>query len=151
MAKRRDWEALSESYRRRLERGGITRSAYESGASLSAARGHAKTPEKPERVAKNPGKYADYTKRKAAPKTRSDSDRLARKTKAIGKRYDIPDILTFVKPSERADFVSGWEIANSEYRVNGNKVSANNMFGRSRLDILEQENPEAPKAIGYYH
>lgn len=36
----RDWESLSDSYRHRLERGGITRTEYESGANLSAARGH---------------------------------------------------------------------------------------------------------------
>ncbi len=34
------WGALSASYRRRLERGGVGQSAYESGASLSNARGH---------------------------------------------------------------------------------------------------------------
>lgn len=37
---RKGWEALSESYRSRLSRAGIGRSAYESGASLHRARGH---------------------------------------------------------------------------------------------------------------
>jgi hypothetical protein len=36
----RDWEALAESYRKRLTGAGITREAYESGARLGAARGH---------------------------------------------------------------------------------------------------------------
>lgn len=36
---RRGWDSLSEKYRRRLERNGITQQQYESGASLTAARG----------------------------------------------------------------------------------------------------------------
>lgn len=47
---RRPFDSLTPAYRRRLERGGIKRSAYESGAQLSAARGHAATPERPARA-----------------------------------------------------------------------------------------------------
>jgi hypothetical protein len=36
----RDWDALTEAYRKRLAGAGITREAYEAGASLGAARGH---------------------------------------------------------------------------------------------------------------
>lgn len=36
---RKGWDALSPAYRRRLERGGITRSSYEGGANLQKARG----------------------------------------------------------------------------------------------------------------
>jgi hypothetical protein len=36
----RNWNALTEAYRRRLTGAGITREAYESGAPLGAARGH---------------------------------------------------------------------------------------------------------------
>lgn len=36
----RDWDALSDNYRERLERGGIDREAYDRGDSLSSARGH---------------------------------------------------------------------------------------------------------------
>ena len=36
----RDWDALTEAYRRRLTGAGITRETYEAGASLGAARGH---------------------------------------------------------------------------------------------------------------
>lgn len=57
---RSSWESLSPSYRARLERGGITRQDYLSGASLSGARGHKATPERPERAEKNPEKYKDY-------------------------------------------------------------------------------------------
>jgi hypothetical protein len=36
----RDWDALTEAYRKRLTGAGITREAYESGAPLGTARGH---------------------------------------------------------------------------------------------------------------
>ena len=36
----RDWDALTEAYRKRLTGGGITRATYEAGALLGAARGH---------------------------------------------------------------------------------------------------------------
>jgi len=60
MANRRDWSALSADYRSRLERKGITRTQYESGVSLKAARGHKYTPEHPEEAIKNPQKYKRY-------------------------------------------------------------------------------------------
>jgi hypothetical protein len=62
MARKRDWNALSKAYQSRLLRGGITKQAYESGASLSAARGHAHTPEHPEDITrkKNQTKYRLY-------------------------------------------------------------------------------------------
>lgn len=41
MARRKGWEDLSESYRKRLIKGGISRTDYESGVSLGKARGHA--------------------------------------------------------------------------------------------------------------
>jgi hypothetical protein len=39
----RNWSGLSESYRRRLVRAGITEADYQAGVSLKAARGHAPT------------------------------------------------------------------------------------------------------------
>ena len=61
MARARSWVSLSPSYRERLTRNGINRETYESGVSLSAARGHASTPEHGLRSAqKNPQKYAAY-------------------------------------------------------------------------------------------
>ncbi|GAA0411809.1 hypothetical protein [Streptomyces luteireticuli] len=59
-SRRKSWDLLSDGYRKRLERGGITRAAYEQGKSLSRARGHAYTPERPERAAKNTHKYQRY-------------------------------------------------------------------------------------------
>ena len=47
---RKAWQKLSPAYRKRLERGGISRTAYENGASLSRARGHRATPEHPSDV-----------------------------------------------------------------------------------------------------
>lgn len=62
MARKRDWSSLSKSYQSRLLGGGITKQAYESGASLQAARGHAHTPEHPEEAIKpkNATKYRKY-------------------------------------------------------------------------------------------
>lgn len=56
----RNWDNLSATYRQRLERGGITRAAYESGASVSAARGHAATPEHPSQATRNPERFQAY-------------------------------------------------------------------------------------------
>jgi len=57
---RKGWSQLSDDYRDRLERKGITREQYNSGESLERARGHEKTPEHPERAESNPEKYRDY-------------------------------------------------------------------------------------------
>jgi len=58
----RNWDSLSPAYRARLTRSGISRSQYESGVSLSAARGHARTPEHPQDAYKQSGRqrYKDY-------------------------------------------------------------------------------------------
>lgn len=40
MGRRKGWETLSDKYRRRLERAGISRADYESGAPLHKGRGH---------------------------------------------------------------------------------------------------------------
>lgn len=72
MAGRRSWDSLSPAYRARLSRGGVTRSKYESGASLARARGHGATPEHPRDARKNPERYREYN-RKRQPK-RSPED-----------------------------------------------------------------------------
>jgi hypothetical protein len=65
MATRGTWESLSPTHRGRLSRNGITKTAYESGVSLKAARGHASTPEHGVREAlKNPTKYKKYLNKK---------------------------------------------------------------------------------------
>lgn len=58
------WDNLRPRYRARLEAAGITRDLYLSGASLSGARGHAATPERPERAEHHPERYGQYTQRR---------------------------------------------------------------------------------------
>jgi hypothetical protein len=63
MAKRTadKWNSLTWRYKQRLESFGITRERYLAGDSLAPARGHARTPEHPERFYKHPERYEDYT------------------------------------------------------------------------------------------
>lgn len=56
---RKGWDSLSPNYRKRLQQGGISRSDYEKGQSLSKARGHESTPEHP-RQKVDRDKYARY-------------------------------------------------------------------------------------------
>lgn len=74
------WETLSPAYRGRLERGGITRTAYESGVSLAKARGHAATPEHPREAEKekNRERYRRYRDKKAE---------LAKKVQGVKERW----------------------------------------------------------------
>lgn len=60
---RKAWRLLSDAYRKRLLRHGIDQKLYESGASLSQARGHRATPEHPQEV--NPTKHARYVNTRA--------------------------------------------------------------------------------------
>lgn len=54
----RNWNSLGAPQRRRYEQAGITRREYESGVSLTSARGHSKTPERPSRA--KPGIHDEY-------------------------------------------------------------------------------------------
>jgi len=61
----KSWDNLSADYRDRLSRKGITKAGYESGSqSVTAARGHANTPEHPKEALKNKEKYDKYLKKK---------------------------------------------------------------------------------------
>lgn len=51
---RKGWSSLSPEYRARLEKNGISKSDYESGASIQSARGHSRTPERPIGSTTNP-------------------------------------------------------------------------------------------------
>ncbi len=64
MPSRRGWGSLSQPVRRRYERAGITESDYSLGVSLSAARGHSNTPERPERAESQPDRYRQYLRAK---------------------------------------------------------------------------------------
>ena len=57
---RRSWESLSESYRSRLERGGITPAMHRAGESIRSARGHQNTPEHPREGIEKPEKFKDW-------------------------------------------------------------------------------------------
>lgn len=63
MRARKGWANLSTAQRRRYDRAGITERAYASGASLTAARGHATTPERPARAERHPERYSSYLSR----------------------------------------------------------------------------------------
>jgi hypothetical protein len=55
---RRGWNALSPGYKARLQKAGITQADYEAGQSITAARGHLHTPERP--TAGNVNKFSNY-------------------------------------------------------------------------------------------
>lgn len=55
---RKGWNSLSPSYRARIEKAGLTQADYEAGASLTKARGHSQTPERPRSY--DPQKYQKY-------------------------------------------------------------------------------------------
>lgn len=63
---RAGWDSLSDSYRGRLERSGVTRSDYERGESIAKGRGHSQTPEHPERAELHPDRYREYVRRRTA-------------------------------------------------------------------------------------
>ena len=56
MAKKRNWDSLSPTYRKRLERGGLTKTTYNKGAPLAKARGHAKAAASPKSALTTKGK-----------------------------------------------------------------------------------------------
>lgn len=156
MAKARNWQALSPAYRTRLERKGITRSTYESGFPLSAARGHKRTPERPAQAAKNPAKFSEYVTRKEMSKSdANDARKWTRELRKIANRYAGVDgfpswdeLLAAIPPSERAEYVTTWKIAHAEGKAHGKQF---NSYGRQRLDELMDRYPEFDKAIGFYN
>jgi hypothetical protein len=116
MAQRREWDALSSAYRGRLSRSGITRAEYESGVSLSRARGHGKTPERPlSHGAKVPPKYQRYyNKRFNRPikmlSTEGEiwlvSVSLAHR-RMIGEHWNAVNSYLFSKPMRKAKWWNG--------------------------------------------
>ena len=83
----KSWDNLSSAYRARLARAGITKRDYETNspelrAKRKAARGHATTPERPERAQRNPAKYATYL----ATRDQLQQQVIARKARLFGDR-----------------------------------------------------------------
>jgi hypothetical protein len=63
-ARRRAWASLTEAYRKRLARAGITESRYQRGENLSRARGHGQTPEHPREAQRDLVRYRKYVEKK---------------------------------------------------------------------------------------
>jgi len=127
---------LSESYRTRLERGGITRESYESGASLSAARGHAATPERPLKDLENPPeRYREYAE--------------IRKEVAALKKELYGSSENFKEQGPR---LLGKSRANLEKAARGLRLMVVNSWS---LAELREEYPEYDSPdwdwLGYYH
>jgi hypothetical protein len=66
MAVRRGWDLLSDKYRSRLIKGGMTQARYEAGESLKAVRGHKATPENLKEAKRHPEKFKEYSERRNA-------------------------------------------------------------------------------------
>jgi hypothetical protein len=84
------WDELKPDYRARLRSHGITKRDYETNSAKlrsqrQAIRGHGKTPEHPERAAKNPTKFAVYIA------TRRDLEQqvIQRKLRLFGDRIRV--------------------------------------------------------------
>lgn len=77
---RKGWNSLSPSYRDRIEKAGLTQADYEAGTSLTRARGHANTPERPSSY--DPKKYQKYD----AERTRLTNRVEQRKQEIFGDR-----------------------------------------------------------------
>jgi hypothetical protein len=56
----RVWSSLGASQQKRYLAHGITREAYEAGVPLTAARGHASTPERPSKASEQDERYRRY-------------------------------------------------------------------------------------------
>ena len=63
---RKSWDSLTESYRKRLSKSGITQESYTQGVSLKAARGHAATPERPSQAFRHPDLYPQYLRKRVS-------------------------------------------------------------------------------------
>lgn len=61
---RKGWQSLSDAYRKRLQKAGISESDYAGGASIKSARGHAATPERP--IGYNAKAFPQYSQRRGS-------------------------------------------------------------------------------------
>lgn len=146
MASGRKWSTLSPSYKRRLQRAGVTAREYNAGKVPSSkrkkARGHSK-----EQTS------ASTLDRRAVRESKSLSEKspaaLRRALEKIAKRngqVDYAEILELIPPSERADFIAGWEIANAEYKTHGTSGTS---WGRQRMDEIAER--YGSRELGFYH
>lgn len=90
MAIRRGWETLSDKYRSRLIKGGMTKARYEAGDSLKAARGHKATPENKREFEKHPEKFTEYKRRRTEyQQTRAPLQRRVVEKKKLAFEYTL--------------------------------------------------------------
>jgi len=114
-SRRKGWEQLSDNYRRRLERSGVTKTQYESSAPLHKARGH--TSQVKESAAKR--------------QQRSIARWVVDYAKTYGKdEDDLRDALKELEPAERLAWIGLQEDAQREYDI-GNLPNATAIW-RSR-------------------
>lgn len=106
MAVRRGWDQLSEGYRSRLIKGGMTKARYEAGDSLKAARGHKATPENKREAEKHPEKFEAYRERQK--RYREDRKRLV--ARVVEKKK-----LAFQYATKWSEDRSGQFVRNPEY------------------------------------
>lgn len=85
MGKRKGWDELSQKYRNRLERNGVSKASYENGSSIAKARGHASTPERPSDAYSVTGrrKYRAYLERAGTLRKKV----IDRKVQLFGNRF----------------------------------------------------------------
>lgn len=143
------WDSLSPTYRARLERNGISKSAYLSGVSLQKARGQAKAePKRSKAKRKSPAKRKPSVK--APYKLPSDTTmrRWAKRAEARG--VTSSDWEAAIRSADSFDTVKD-EIVRKE-RLHARWTAKGGSFG-SRLEEAERE--ELPIEWGaswsYYH
>lgn len=126
-APRKAWGQLSQAYRNRLTRAGITEHNYgtpEGAALRQRARGHGHTPEHPDRAAKNPSRYPDYVRQA------SDDHRqvIARKEALWG------DLHSWRPRNAERNVLIGWKA-----RSNGRLMKAKTSYMRRFLRMTADE------------
>ena len=117
---RKPWDQLTPTYRRRLERGGITRQNYET-ADRKAARGHATTPEHPRDAERHPGQYRDYI----TSRTSDERQVIARKERIWGTspRFDPGRSAQMVRRNPRTKSVPSLALMRRFLRMSDDEVS----------------------------
>jgi len=132
------WDLLRPTYRARLERKGITRQAYVSGANLSAARGHAATPEKPHLAQRNPQRYAAYIARKTNPTVEGTTDHIVN---IVTRGYNNGEVLDFSSNGRdnegKVDF-SGYFIRDNIRHATMEELELMNLFSFRELQAAAQ-------------
>ena len=150
MASRRSWQSLSPAYRRRLERGGITAATYGK-VSASAARGHARTPERPSRAAKNPLRYPQYIAKRPGfkPVTRRQFDKVFERIDPL-EQLSRDDYWNAMPPIVRRQWVDWQDAAHNAY-IDAGGETAPGYITQSWEIMTDVEHPEWDERLFWYH